>query len=350
MTGTKQQTRDELLREIEKYQWVHSIDLGDGVVTPGIWGSGNPSLQKAINEIDFRGKKVLDIGCWDGLHSFLAERRGAAEVYATDLVSHRDFTGQPTFKLVHQILDSKVKYHPQLSVYHVDRLGVTDFDVVVFAGVYYHIKDPLRAFTSLRRVMKEGAVIVVEGAIIDLDKPAGAEAVNGAGDAPLRRDGGEPLRRRLRAILPFQLRRRLRDPAGAVSATAAAHPPTALRGRFLLRAILLSSQLPLRPFELVGADDPLPPRVDRVLLLRDREGVRQVGAADQPEVRHYCPGRAPEGPVLPLPRRGSEGLRFERLLLTADGVAGASPVRDRLDPSHHGCQPSARNVVDVVTA
>jgi tRNA (mo5U34)-methyltransferase len=77
----------------------------------------------------------------------------------------------PTFELAHQALKSKVKYYPNQSVYEVEQLGVDDFDVVIYAGVYYHLKDPLRALSALRRVMKEGAVIVVEGAVIDAEPP-----------------------------------------------------------------------------------------------------------------------------------------------------------------------------------
>jgi tRNA (mo5U34)-methyltransferase len=159
-------SRDQLIARISDLNWVHKIDLGGGVVTPGIWGDHNPSIWKALDDIDFRGKKVLDIGCWDGLWSFEAEKRGAAEVYATDYSSQR-YTDQSTFRLAHQILGSKARYFPDTSVYHVDRLGVDDFDVVLYAGVYYHLKDPLRSFASLRRVMKEGGQIVVEGGVLD---------------------------------------------------------------------------------------------------------------------------------------------------------------------------------------
>ncbi len=172
MIGTKQRTREELLEEVKKYQWVHSIDLGQGVITPGMWGMPQPSLQQAVDSVDFRGKKVLDIGCWDGIYSFMAERRGASEVYATDLILHRCFKEQPTFRLAHETLESRVKYFPQMSVYDVEELGINDFDVVIFAGVYYHLKEPMRAFTTLRRVMKEGGIMVVEGAVLDQDPPA----------------------------------------------------------------------------------------------------------------------------------------------------------------------------------
>ena len=162
----KSASLESLTDEVHKLQWTHRIDLGHGLVTPGRWPH-NPRVFDALDKIDFRGKKVLDIGCWDGLFSFEAEKRGAAEVYSTDLVSQRELIDQPTFKLAQRILESKAKYFPWISVYDVEQLGVKDFDVVIYAGVYYHLKDPLRSFAKLRRVMKEGAEILVEGAVID---------------------------------------------------------------------------------------------------------------------------------------------------------------------------------------
>jgi tRNA (mo5U34)-methyltransferase len=195
MAGATAQSRDRLIEQVKQLQWAQTIDLGDGVVTPGEWGDHNPVLWQAVRDIDFRGKKVLDIGCWDGLWSFEAEKRGAAEVYATDLITHRSHQ-MPTFELAQQLLNSKAKYFPRQSVYAIEELGVSDFDVVLFAGVYYHLKDPLRALTALRRVMKEGAVILVEGAVIDLDASPTAQA-----SAPEPARPGHGLGRRLRRWL-----------------------------------------------------------------------------------------------------------------------------------------------------
>jgi tRNA (mo5U34)-methyltransferase len=157
--------------EVRALKWTHSINLGDGLVTPGRWPP-NPLVLKAFEGVDFRGKKVLDIGCWDGLWSFEAERRGAREVYATDLVAHRPLQESGTFALASRLLASRAHYHPDLSVYDVGRLGVSDFDVVLFLGVYYHLKDPLLALARLRQVMHPGAILVVEGEVIDDDRAA----------------------------------------------------------------------------------------------------------------------------------------------------------------------------------
>lgn len=151
-----------LAEQVQSLNWAHTIHLGNGLTTPGLWPP-SPLILRALDGIDFTGKKVLDIGCWDGLWSFEAERRGAAEVYATDDVTQRPFREQPTFHLAHRVLNSQVRYYPELSVYDVAELGVRDFDIVLFCGVYYHLKDPLLALSRLRQVMKEGATLVVEG-------------------------------------------------------------------------------------------------------------------------------------------------------------------------------------------
>lgn len=160
--------RARLLAQVETLRWIHCIDVGEGVVTPGRWGADpQPDIIRAMDAIDFHGKKVLDVGCWDGLWSFEAERRGAAEVHGIDLVTQRFFEEDSTFLVAKALRGSNAHYHPDLSVYDVERLGIRDFDVVIYPGVYYHLKDPLLSFARLRRVMREGASLIVEGAVID---------------------------------------------------------------------------------------------------------------------------------------------------------------------------------------
>lgn len=160
------QSREELIPKVQELEWVHTIDLGNGVQTPGRWGPAPRFLVDALDSVDFQGKTVLDIGCWDGLWSFEAERRGAAEVIATDLVRHRNHPEQPTFELAHAILGSHVRYEPNVSVYDVARLGRTDFDIVLFFGVYYHLKHPLLALSRLRQVLREGGRLLIEGEVV----------------------------------------------------------------------------------------------------------------------------------------------------------------------------------------
>jgi tRNA (mo5U34)-methyltransferase len=140
------------------------VSLGQGVKTPGRWPL-NQNILSAYNKIDFHGKKVLDIGTCNGLWSFEAERRGASEVHSVDYLTHVGYWCTPAYKLAHEALGSRAAYHPDINVYDVQQLGIDDFDVVLFSGIYYHLKHPLLALTLIRRIMKEGGHIIIEGQI-----------------------------------------------------------------------------------------------------------------------------------------------------------------------------------------
>jgi tRNA (mo5U34)-methyltransferase len=167
--------REALIQEVARHQWLYSVDLGGGVVTPGRFGPPNPQIREAFDHVDFEGRQVLDVGCYEGQWSFEAEKRGAASVLATDYLvgdprahaSERGIKELPTFRLAHTILRSQVEYRPDVSVYDLPRLGRVDFDVVVFCGVYYHLKHPVFALGRLRQVIREGGTLIVEGPVIE---------------------------------------------------------------------------------------------------------------------------------------------------------------------------------------
>src|SRR5712692_3071912 len=72
-----------LRREVDSIAWYHRIDLGHGIVTPGMYDPGAVLDRIGIPE-RLDGRSVLDIGAYDGFFSFEAERRGASRVLATD--------------------------------------------------------------------------------------------------------------------------------------------------------------------------------------------------------------------------------------------------------------------------
>ena len=142
-------TREEKLERIHSRQWYHSIEIEPGLVTPGAHPLAE--LQQVLEHLKFPasldGLSVLDIGAWDGFFSFEAERRGASLVVAYD-VAPEDYFGFSTAKA---LLGSKVDY-VQGSVYELNREVVGTFDVVVFAGVLYHLRYPLLALDRIREI------------------------------------------------------------------------------------------------------------------------------------------------------------------------------------------------------
>src|SRR3954452_14451554 len=76
--------QSSLREEVERYPWYHTIDLGNGVVTNGMFDH-RPVLDRYPIPADLSGKRCLDVATMDGFWAFEMERRGAASVTAIDL-------------------------------------------------------------------------------------------------------------------------------------------------------------------------------------------------------------------------------------------------------------------------
>src|SRR5882762_9398409 len=71
--------------DLSDYFWYHTIDLGDGLITPGTYDYRFNLDQFHFPE-DMTGMQVLDVGSGSGFFAFEFERRGAA-VTSVDLPS-----------------------------------------------------------------------------------------------------------------------------------------------------------------------------------------------------------------------------------------------------------------------
>jgi len=131
--------------------WFHSIDVGDGLVTPGMCTVEYQRFMwdKLRLPENMTGLRVLDIGTYDGFFAFECEKRGA-EVVAID-VHPEDCR---CFALAKRLRDSRITYH-QMSVYDLreETLGGT-FDLVLCLGVYYHLRHLFLALDSLWRITR----------------------------------------------------------------------------------------------------------------------------------------------------------------------------------------------------
>jgi tRNA (mo5U34)-methyltransferase len=129
--------------------WWHSFELPGGRTIQGV--SDLAAQKMRIGQFPIPdvlvGKRVLDIGTWDGWFAMEMERRGA-EVVAIDQWEN------PRFHEVHELLGSHVDYR-QLSVYDLDPKKIGYFDIVLFMGVLYHLKHPLLALERVCSVAKD---------------------------------------------------------------------------------------------------------------------------------------------------------------------------------------------------
>jgi len=107
---------------------------------------------------DLSGLRALDIGAWDGPYTFELERRGA-QVTALD-IQDPDVT---VFNAVKEIKHSSAR-HVRGSIYDALPENVGLYDIVLFAGVYYHLKNPMLALQRIRRLLTDEGVLFIEGA------------------------------------------------------------------------------------------------------------------------------------------------------------------------------------------
>jgi tRNA (mo5U34)-methyltransferase len=153
--------------------WYHTLDLGNGVVTPG-WMDLRPVVHR-LPWPEVRGKRCLDVGTYDGFFAFELERRGAASVVATDISDHAQWdwpradrergaeylamvAGEKGrgFAVAHEALGSAVEKR-EISVYELSPEAVGEFEVVVCGSLLLHLKDPVRALEAIRSVCAPGA-------------------------------------------------------------------------------------------------------------------------------------------------------------------------------------------------
>jgi tRNA (mo5U34)-methyltransferase len=185
------------LGDVGSYQWYHAVDLGDGLITPGLCDYRETVAQFGFDE-DLSGKRVLDVGSATGFFTFFFERRGAlvtsVELPSLDAIDR--FPGQDPSHVVRRILemrfgpgapahgetaeslyrnllfepfrfcqkrlDSKAQ-RKYLSIYDLSlaRLGTEDGYDLVFAGdVIWHTLNPLAALGAAASVCRGTLVLV----------------------------------------------------------------------------------------------------------------------------------------------------------------------------------------------
>ncbi len=189
-TGTVMTLTDKI--KAQPY-WYHWIELPGGVTTPG-WAPLD-AARYCIPQ-DLTGKRVLDIGAWDGFWTWEALKRGAKEVVAIDEFSDSLGAGVgrenkwATFDICREAFGftesiggvigeedgpvpsilgwrngkSQIVSRLEMSVYDLHPLS-QHFDVVFFFGTIYHLKHPLLALEKISAICD--GEIYIESAVCD---------------------------------------------------------------------------------------------------------------------------------------------------------------------------------------
>jgi tRNA (mo5U34)-methyltransferase len=196
--GTGDGATGELLDRVNGVTWYHTIDLGNGIRTPGAFDH-SPILERYRLPERLDGKRVLDIATYDGFWAFEFERRGAKEVLAMDLDGPADLDWPPRrpadapgqsarfgqgFAIAHEELGSSVQ-RVVCNVYDLSPETFGLFDVVHAGDLLLHLKSPVKALQNMARVCTDYALIS-EPYFPDLDCMGDRPLVEyrGGGDVP----------------------------------------------------------------------------------------------------------------------------------------------------------------------
>lgn len=169
------------VNSLEDCYFYHRMDLpGHGVVA-GDWDI-HDVVDPYLGNLDFKGKRVLDVGAASGYLTFEMEKRGADVVSFDmasgdnwDIVPHVEVQRDQTeiraqcraihqqlvnsYWLSHQALGSSAKVHYG-DVYNLP-VELGGFDVVFMGMILPHLRDPFQALYSASRLCKENLVINV---------------------------------------------------------------------------------------------------------------------------------------------------------------------------------------------
>lgn len=134
--------------------WFHNLHLPDGTQTaPEHWLGDFPAfkwreLAPHLPE-DLGGWRVLDIGCNAGFYTFELAKRGAS-VLGIDM--NPRYLAQARWAAQQMGLEHQVEF-ARMQVYDLASLS-GDFDLVLFMGVFYHLRYPLLGLDIVAQKVK----------------------------------------------------------------------------------------------------------------------------------------------------------------------------------------------------
>jgi len=136
--------RHKLEKQIQELgPWFQNIAIAGVETAPDHFLGNYPAFKwegfRHIVPDDLGGRSVLDIGCNAGFYSIEMKRRNAGRVVGID--ADPRYLAQARFVAEQSALDIEFR---EMSVYDIGKLKER-FDLVIFMGVFYHLRHPLLA-------------------------------------------------------------------------------------------------------------------------------------------------------------------------------------------------------------
>jgi tRNA (mo5U34)-methyltransferase len=154
-TSTYEKPHADLEAEITRLgHWFHNLHLPNGTQTAPNHSLGDfPAYKwKHLSDHipqDLTNWNVLDIGCNAGFYSFELAKRGAK---VTGIDSDPHYLAQAKWAAQQYKLENRITFR-QMQVYDLAHIEET-FDLVLFMGVFYHLRYPTLALDIVAQRVK----------------------------------------------------------------------------------------------------------------------------------------------------------------------------------------------------
>ena len=164
--------------------WFHNLKLPDGAggtihTRPDCpfgdfpqfkWDQVAPHLPQNLS-----GQRCLDIGTNSGFYAFELAKRGAS-VLGIDLNDH--YLSQARYARGVLGLDGQVEFE-NMQIYRLAKLAAAErFDLILFMGVFYHLRYPLLGLDCVRACLKPGGRMLFQTLTMPGDADLGPQDTN----------------------------------------------------------------------------------------------------------------------------------------------------------------------------
>lgn len=155
-----------------QFRWGHDHDFGDFALEGQMQDRHLTLLATFMDWFGalprcLDGLKVLDIGCWTGGTSLLLCAMGAQVVAVEEVKKYVDCLEYLKHAFAIERLEPR-----HLSLYECTAADLQDaFDLVLFAGVLYHVTDPVVALRITFNCLRDGGRCLLETAVVQSPDP-----------------------------------------------------------------------------------------------------------------------------------------------------------------------------------
>jgi tRNA (mo5U34)-methyltransferase len=151
-------TREEAEAFIKGQQyWYHRMYLGNGIYTMPptlagqVWARIKPTFP-----IDLKGASMLDVGCNAGYFSILAKLQGAGRILGIESI---DFFAEQA-EYIRKIWRMDIEYR-LMDAHDIGKID-EEFDLVMFTGILYHLKNPLQVLEEVGHHCRDAIIVETE--------------------------------------------------------------------------------------------------------------------------------------------------------------------------------------------